>query len=243
MITALDDACHQSSDPPDAPRIVVAEHVRGRVGRPRLNIDPAFLSEALKLRGPTGIAPVLNCSARTVRRRAVEMGIASPAPSVYQQTVDVDSGAVAREYIPRLPAAPTMTAAELDSRVLEALTIFPGFGRRMLAGHFEAHGLNVPRADLRASYIRVHGSPALFGDRHIHRRAYKVAGSNSLWHHDGQHGEYILHHSKLTSVHSPSCRFNPLQNSDSLFYRWQGPIRHRHTCWQQQPRINSPRLV
>ncbi|KAJ7892490.1 hypothetical protein B0H14DRAFT_3684931 [Mycena olivaceomarginata] len=55
MITALDLACYESLDPPDAPQLVVARRVRtGRRGRPRVEIDPQFLRAALDLRGPTG---------------------------------------------------------------------------------------------------------------------------------------------------------------------------------------------
>ncbi|KAJ7765717.1 hypothetical protein B0H16DRAFT_1717632 [Mycena metata] len=58
MVTALDHACHESMDPPDAAPLVVARRVRtGRRGCPRVEIDPTFLQAALDLRGPTGIAP------------------------------------------------------------------------------------------------------------------------------------------------------------------------------------------
>lgn len=70
----------------------------------------------------------------------------------------------------------------------EILEVFPNFGRRMLAGCLHTMGHNVPRDRITASYLRVHGAPALFGDRSIERREYFVAGANSLWHHDGQHG-------------------------------------------------------
>ncbi|THH13742.1 hypothetical protein EUX98_g9686, partial [Antrodiella citrinella] len=51
-----------------------------------------------------------------------------------------------------------------------------------------AAGHHVPRERLTLSYARVHGTPGIFGARTIHRRQYNVAGANSLWHHDGQHG-------------------------------------------------------
>ncbi|KAJ6507597.1 hypothetical protein DFH09DRAFT_1315801 [Mycena vulgaris] len=57
MVSVLDLACHESMDPPDAAPLVVARRVRtGRRGRPRTEIDSQFLSAALELRGPIGIA-------------------------------------------------------------------------------------------------------------------------------------------------------------------------------------------
>ncbi|KAJ6572969.1 hypothetical protein B0H10DRAFT_1964257 [Mycena sp. CBHHK59/15] len=66
MVTALDLACHESMDPPDAAPLVVAQRVRtGRRGRPRVEIDSQFLSAALDLRGPTGIAPEIGRHVRS----------------------------------------------------------------------------------------------------------------------------------------------------------------------------------
>lgn len=79
---------------PDGPSLVVAKReCTGRPRRPHVHIEPAFLSEALNLRGPSGVAPVLVCSARTVRRRALEAGLVEPVEPVYQQ-VRTDDGAV-----------------------------------------------------------------------------------------------------------------------------------------------------
>lgn len=58
----------------------------------------------------------------------------------------------------------------------------------------------MPRERIIESYLRVYGTPGVFGDRAIHRRVYTVAGANSLWHHDGQHGmslDYPRHHSLI----------------------------------------------
>lgn len=187
MIIDLDDACHRSSDVPDAPALVVAIRTRtGNRGRPRLNIDPTFLQAALVLRGPTGLAPVFNCHPRTVRRRALALGLVEPEQPVYRHT----DGGVAREYnVPAPMAPPALDDVALDILTHDILTVFPTFGRRMIAGHMRSQGHKISRDRLQASYMRVHGTPAAFGNRAIHRRAYKVAGANSLWHHDGQHGK------------------------------------------------------
>ncbi|KAF7972608.1 hypothetical protein HWV62_17426 [Athelia sp. TMB] len=189
MVAQLDAACYRSTDDPDGPSLVVAKRVRtGKRGRPRLHIDPAFLREALSLRGPTGIAPVLACCSRTVRRRAIEHGLVVPARPVFQATVLPD-GNITRSYnVPAAQPPPAISDEALDAMVLDVLTVFPAFGRSMLAGHLAARGQSVHRDRLRASYIRVHGAPVAWGNRVIDRRGYNVAGANSLWHHDGQHG-------------------------------------------------------
>lgn len=191
MVVDLDDACHRSSDSPDGPALVVATHARtGKPGRPRLNIDPTFLRAALILRGTTGLAPVFNCHPRTIRRRALDLGLAEAAQPVYRQTAQPDGG-VSREYNLAEPRAPpSLDDAALDAVVFDVLTVFPTFGRNMLAGHMRFRGIKVSRVRLKDSYMRVHGTGAAFGNRAIHRREYKVAGANSLWHHDGQHGRY-----------------------------------------------------
>jgi hypothetical protein len=75
----------------------------------------------------------------------------------------------------------------------------------MLKGHLKADGYRVPRARIAASYLRVHGSPGSFGARFIHRTPYNVAGANSLWHHDGQHGSCIVFiHCHSHPTHSPA---------------------------------------
>ncbi|KAK7001416.1 hypothetical protein R3P38DRAFT_2649508, partial [Favolaschia claudopus] len=84
MADLLDEACHMSTDPQEGPSItVITESSTGRRGRPKKQIDPAFLQEALSLRGPSGVASVLNCHPRTVRRAALDQGIATPGVPVY----------------------------------------------------------------------------------------------------------------------------------------------------------------
>ncbi|KAJ6534533.1 hypothetical protein B0H10DRAFT_2449388 [Mycena sp. CBHHK59/15] len=61
MVTALDLACHESMDPPDAPPLVVARRVSNKAdgGRPRVEFNTQFLGEALDLRGPPALHPRL----------------------------------------------------------------------------------------------------------------------------------------------------------------------------------------
>lgn len=184
----MDQARHESADPPDGPELVVVTRKSGgRPGRPRVEIDPTFLREALALRGPSGLKPIFSCDARTVRRRALEYGIATPGTPVFVSQMQPDGGTNAvRSRSTRGISA--LTNDELDALLSSILEIFPTFGQRMIAGRLKASGHHVPRECITESFLRVHGTPGVFGQRTIHRKVYKVAGANSLWHHDGQHG-------------------------------------------------------
>jgi hypothetical protein len=192
MITALDLACYESLDPPDAPQLVVARRVRtGRRGRPRVEIDPQFLRAALDLRGPTGIAPEIGVCSRTVRRSALRLGLAQPGPPVFQRRTNA-IGAVEVVHTSTTPPVSMVSDADLDQLVASILEVFPQFGRRMIRGHLRAQGYRVPRERITFSYLRVHGAPAIFGDRQISRKKYSVPGPMSLAHLDGQHGEFCV---------------------------------------------------
>jgi hypothetical protein len=194
MIRALDIACQQSSDPCHAPPLPIAQVVcTGKPGQPRIELDQDFLEEALTMRGPHEIAPVViinnrSISGRTVRCRALEHGLVCPAPPVLTRVEEAD-GTITTIHQSSTSAVCTLSDDELDREVACILESFPDFGHRMLSGRLASMGHQVPRRRLQASYIRVHGpSVHLFSRRAITRRSYHVAGANSLWHHDGQHG-------------------------------------------------------
>ncbi|KAJ6627082.1 hypothetical protein B0H10DRAFT_1941283 [Mycena sp. CBHHK59/15] len=114
MVTALDLAFHESVDPPDAPPLVVARVVRtGRRGRPRVEIDPQFLSAALDLRGPTGIAPEIGVCSRTVHRAALRHGLVEPGAPVLQSRIDAQ-GTVETVHTSTTPPVSVISDAELD---------------------------------------------------------------------------------------------------------------------------------
>lgn len=189
MVQQLDAACHHSVDPPDAPLLPVIETVQsGRRGRPAKVIDRTFLQYALNMSGPAKIAKLLHCCPRTVRRAALRYGLVTPAPPVFRSIANND-GTTTRIHTTVTPPVSQLTDQALDREVADILTVFPNFGRVMLAGRLAASGLRVPDARVRASYLRVRGAPPVFGRRRIIRKKYNVAGPNSLWHHDGQHGK------------------------------------------------------
>ena len=195
MVQDLDSACHQSSDPPDASPLIVSHRVStNSTGRPRVEIDPTFLSHALELRGPTSLSKIVKCSSRTVHHRALELGIVQPGPPV-RSTIMQSNREITQIHTSSSIPVSNMTDAELDSRIGAILEIFPSFGQSMISGHLRSYGHKLPRQRIADSYVRVHGAPGAFGQRQIARRIYKVAGPNSLWHHDGQHG-----------IHLPCCR-------------------------------------
>jgi len=69
----------------------------GRRGRPRTEINPNFLLQALDLRGPTYLGPVFKCSARTVQQRALEHGLVDPGDPVYTEE-DQPDGTILRTF-------------------------------------------------------------------------------------------------------------------------------------------------
>lgn len=192
MLDALATADIQSQDLPSQPIMSVAHraHTGGR-GRPRIEIDYDFLAVGLDLRGPTGLAPVAGVASRTIRRRALEYGLAQPAAPVYTETMDDTTGEVIRTYVSSTSGpVSSMTDDEVDQIMHHILEIFPNFGRRMIAGHFRQLGHRLPTSRIRESYNRVHGPPVAYSNTATGRQPYRVAGPNSLSHHDGQHGEY-----------------------------------------------------
>ena len=182
MTLHLDQARHASSDPLVDPTIQFAYTIHtGRRGRPRIEVEPSLLSTALTLRPKTRIANTAMCSARTIRRRQLEYGIAVPGPSLSQtqHIGENNNNPSSREPI---------DDAELDWHLAIIIQDFPTFGRRLATASLRANGVIVSESRVRDSLTRINGAPGVFGGRRVHRRRYKVAGANSLWHHDGQHG-------------------------------------------------------
>lgn len=190
MLVALADAATHSEDIVEHAPISVAETIHtGRRGRPRKYIDPTILEASLQYCGPTHLAPVFGCSSRTVRRRTLENGLAEPCPPVYVTYEDPDTGELLRFYQSSTSPMSTLSDDELDTIIWHILEVFPAFGRQMIAGHLRHLGHTVPRSRIRLSYERVTGAPAHLTSRPIEQCRYHVAGPNSLWHHDGQHGK------------------------------------------------------
>jgi hypothetical protein len=193
MLLCLSSAVFSLGDPlPEGLDIQVAQRFyTGRRGRPRIELEPTFLQEALTMREPTGISRALDgVSPRTIRRRALELGLRQPGLPVY--TVREGAEGPQRQYHPHNPSLrlSQIGQQQLDAMLVDTLVRFPEFGRNLTAGSFAAQGYRVSRTQLREAYQRVQGGPAIVGHRRIARREYHVRGPNSLWHHDGQHGKF-----------------------------------------------------
>lgn len=141
------------------------QHIQRCPGRPRLNISENQLSCLLEQDfTQVEIAKIFGCSPRTIRRRIAEFGL------------------------DRFIQYTAISEAELDELVLNFVVNFPTAGQKTLAGHLSTLGYRIQRIKIRDSLYRVDPwGVKLRRRRLLHRRKYKVAGPNSLWHIDGNH--------------------------------------------------------
>lgn len=131
MVDDLDMTCHASMDPPTTRSPVVAHKTHtGRPGRPRVEVDEQFLAAALDHRGPHSLQlqHIFGCSARTIRRRALELGLVDLGLPVISNIVGVD-GAVTRVHTSGTAPSADITDEELDTLLASKLEVFPQFGR------------------------------------------------------------------------------------------------------------------
>ena len=83
----------------------------------------------------------------------------------------------------------TMTDDELDKLVIRLQSHYCRAGISMLDRILCRLGHRIPREHIRASLLHIDPVQQVFECIHIWQRVYSVPGPNSLWHHDGQHGE------------------------------------------------------
>lgn len=140
------------------------QEYRGR-GRPSLNIPECALSNLLEQDfTQVEIAKIFGCSAKTIHRRIAKFGLMH----FIRYTEISDS--------------------ELDTIVSNFVSNFPTAGQKTLAGHLSTLGHRIQRYRVRESLYRVDPWGVEQRCRRLlHRRKYKVAGPNSLWHIDGNH--------------------------------------------------------
>jgi hypothetical protein len=184
----------------------------GRRGRPRLVFDHSFLQWAMTQRTTSRIASFLSVGRTTLRQAMLDYGLAEPGnnPFLPEGSISIDSPetVLASDDIlePELPFPLTLpqevvnaTSAaqhfsmiddQLDNLLLQLKTHFRRAGITMLDGMLRQLGHHVPRERIRASLLRIDPVHRVFNRIHIRRRVYSVPGPNSLWHHDGQHGEF-----------------------------------------------------
>lgn len=189
------------------PTVVQTVHT-GTVGRPAIEIDPYFLRWAYSLRSTASIARFLGLGRAVVRRALLEHGIAVPRQqpaTLAAYNTDQDDG---NEYLvePDQPDAPAENPAvssftgplseipddELDNLIIRLRRHYRRAGITMFDGMLRRLGHHVPRERIRQALIRVDPVQRVFQRITIRRRTYHVPGPNSLWHHDGQHGQPFL---------------------------------------------------
>jgi hypothetical protein len=100
---------------------------------------------------------------------------------------------------PRLPSVASFTGPlstlsddHLDTLITQLRSSFRRAGLSMLDGMLRRLGHRLPRERIRASLMRIDPVQRVFQRIRIRRRVYSVPGPNSLWHHDGQHGQCCL---------------------------------------------------
>jgi hypothetical protein len=232
MLTHLSTAFNQISDPvDDVDLTVLREERNGLSGCPRIAFDPQFLQFALESCTLSRIAPFFGCSPSTVRRRALEYGLLEPGESPYRDIHQ--NGGITHIWIgvKRRTRMSNLTDAQLVNAIHQILRSFPSYGRRMIDGHLRACGIRVSQKRISASYTRIRGLPSAF-HRRIKRRRYNVAGVNSLWHHDGYHGQfYSFVHDNVPKFYKP--RVDPLEDCGPRVYGWEVEAYHRSTRAQQ----------
>lgn len=197
------------------PTVIHTVHT-GQRGRPRIEIDPQFLDWAYTQRTTTGMSNFLGVSRRVVRYALLEHGIAEPQPNPFStlsapislgantEAHDVNDNllepifpvADIQQVAPCLasftgPLSP-MSDEELDGLVIQLRSHFKRAGISMLDGMLRRLGHWVPRRQIRESLLRIDPVRRVFERITIRRCEYHVAGPNSLWHHDGQHGMYAV---------------------------------------------------
>jgi hypothetical protein len=166
MRQLLEDASHRLSDPPDQAHLsVVYEVQNGGPGRPRIDFDPNFLKFALELRGPSGIARFFDCSARTVRRKALQYGLLEPGDPPYHDVLL--PGQPVRVWVGcrRHTRLSNISDESLDQEMANILRDAPTLGRRMIDGRLRSRQIHISRDRIAESYLRVHGPPPSFGSR------------------------------------------------------------------------------
>ncbi|KAF8122633.1 hypothetical protein K438DRAFT_1913379 [Mycena galopus ATCC 62051] len=193
---------------------VIVQTIRfGGPGCPRIHIDPDFLQWAY--------GQFLGVGRATVRNALLEYGIAEPQQSPFQpldaasdpteadpmnnDILDPNLPIPSGDFPPEVeelaaPSQPTTSFTgpmsdisddDLDMLLLRLRTHCRRADQSMLDGMLRRLGHRVSIERIRQSLLRIDPVRRIFERIRIRRRDYRVLGPNSLWHHDGQHGESV----------------------------------------------------
>ncbi|KAM6495115.1 hypothetical protein JOM56_009738 [Amanita muscaria] len=139
MVDTLQEA-EQRATETQTPGIQVSSRVAGVCGRPRVEINKEYLEHMLDIWGPSQLTEVFNCSARTIRRRALDFGLTPPGLPVFQ-TVELPDGSTSRQWLSsgtRARAVISDNNEALDGLVASILATFLDHGRSKLDGVLRA---------------------------------------------------------------------------------------------------------
>ena len=162
----------------------------GRRGRPRLEIDEHFLRFAYRSCTVASIASLLGIHRCTVRQALLDYGLTQPLENPFANRTSLEDGASLVSYTRPLS---NVSDSDLDAEIRRIRE--DGFNRAgvtVLHGLLLSIGLRVSRERIRRSLLRVDPENRIFRAQPIRRRAYNVPGPNAIWHHDGQHGRFII---------------------------------------------------
>lgn len=84
----------------------------------------------------------------------------------------------------------SLTDEDLEGLIRQIRVHMPTAGLSILSGSLRSMGHIVPQQRIRHALLQIDPVRRIFGRQPIQRRTYNVAGPNSLWHHDGQHGKF-----------------------------------------------------
>ena len=165
-ISIADELIHHISEQSRVREVQAVRHIHtGKRGRPRKDIDQAYLQEAMasgRHISQIRLAKALNMHRHSLRRNLKSCGI--------RRTFS------------------TLTDSQLDTIVRAYKAAKPDSSMRYLIGFLRSHGLRVQTARIYQSLHRVDGLGATLRQRRaVRRREYQSSRPNALWHCDGHH--------------------------------------------------------
>jgi hypothetical protein len=110
-------------------------------------------------------------------------------PDDIMATSSHESGAAAPHPISFTGPLSTMTDDKLNELIIRLQSHYHRARISMLDGMLHRLGHCIPHELIRASLLHIGPVQWVFERIHICQRVYSVPEPNSLWHHDGQHGE------------------------------------------------------
>ncbi|KAF8142950.1 hypothetical protein K438DRAFT_2111325, partial [Mycena galopus ATCC 62051] len=217
----IDEFANMAVDASHHGRPVIVQTIHsGGPGCPCIHIDPDFLQWAYGQRPTAGISRFLRVGRTIVQNALLEYGIAEPQQSPFDQpdalsaSVNADptnndildpdlpipSGNFPAE-VEELSASSQLTASftgpmsdisddDLDM-LLRLRTHYRWAGLSMLNGMLRQLSHCVAIERIHQSLLPIDPVRRIFECICIRQRDYRVLGPNSLWHHDGQHGESV----------------------------------------------------